>query len=78
MHVSTVGAHYLNSSFPEKIILFDGVCIFCNRFVVYIINHDPKGKFKFASLQSTIGIDILAGKSELSDFQNSMVYISSG
>jgi len=37
------------------IILFDGVCNFCNSSVNFIIEHDRKGYFKFAPLQSEIG-----------------------
>ena len=39
----------------ENIILFDGVCNLCNHSVQFIIKRDPKGHFKFASLQSEIG-----------------------
>lgn len=39
----------------EAIVLFDGVCNFCNSSVNFIIEHDKKGKFKFAPLQSEIG-----------------------
>jgi predicted DCC family thiol-disulfide oxidoreductase YuxK len=41
------------------IILFDGVCNLCNRSVQFIIKRDPKGKFKFASLQSEPGQTLL-------------------
>ena len=34
------------------ILLFDGVCNLCNGIVQFTIKRDPKGKFKFASLQS--------------------------
>ncbi len=37
------------------IILFDGVCNFCNSSVNYVIDHDPTGYFKFAALQSEAG-----------------------
>ncbi len=36
----------------ENIILFDGVCTFCNRFVQFVIARDPRVKFHLASLQS--------------------------
>jgi predicted DCC family thiol-disulfide oxidoreductase YuxK len=39
----------------SSIVLFDGVCNFCNGAVNFIIRHDPDGKFKFAPLQSTFG-----------------------
>ncbi len=35
-----------------RIILFDGQCNVCNRFVQFVIRRDPAGKFQFAPLQS--------------------------
>ncbi|HLA55385.1 MAG TPA: thiol-disulfide oxidoreductase DCC family protein [Flavobacterium sp.] len=43
----------------KKIILFDGVCNLCNSAVQFIIRHDKKDQFRFAALQSEIGIAIL-------------------
>lgn len=43
----------MHSSYP--IILFDGVCNFCNDTINTIINLDQKGVFKFAPIQSEIG-----------------------
>jgi len=37
------------------IILFDGVCNFCNSSVNFIIRHDKKKRYKFAALQSNVG-----------------------
>lgn len=39
----------------SAIILFDGVCNFCNGSVNFIIERDAKSYFKFATLQSEIG-----------------------
>jgi predicted DCC family thiol-disulfide oxidoreductase YuxK len=36
----------------HPVIYFDGECNLCNGFVQYVINHDPKGLFRFSSLQS--------------------------
>ncbi len=43
--------------FPEgkKIVLFDGVCNLCHNFVQFIIKHDKKDVYRFASLQSGYG-----------------------
>ena len=38
----------------SAIILFDGVCNFCNSSVNFIIERDRAGYFKFAPLQSEI------------------------
>jgi predicted DCC family thiol-disulfide oxidoreductase YuxK len=35
-------------------ILFDGVCNFCNASINFVMDHDAKGYFRFASLQSRI------------------------
>jgi len=39
----------------KKIVLFDGVCNFCNSSVRFIIKRDKKDIFRFASLQSDLG-----------------------
>jgi predicted DCC family thiol-disulfide oxidoreductase YuxK len=39
----------------HAVVLFDGVCNFCNRSVNWIIRRDKGGYFRFASLQSDAG-----------------------
>lgn len=41
------------------IVLFDGVCKFCNNSVNFIIDHDPAGRIQFAALQSATGQRLL-------------------
>lgn len=41
----------------SAVVLFDGVCNFCNGAVNFIIARDGDGYFKFAPLQSEIGIE---------------------
>jgi predicted DCC family thiol-disulfide oxidoreductase YuxK len=41
------------------ILLFDGVCNFCNSAVNFVIDHDRSGRFRFASLQSDAGRALL-------------------
>ena len=36
----------------KNIILFDGVCNFCNYWVNFVIQRDKKDSFRFAALQS--------------------------
>jgi predicted DCC family thiol-disulfide oxidoreductase YuxK len=43
----------------KGIVLFDGVCNFCNSSVNFIIDRDKNDYFRFASLQSEAGIEIL-------------------
>ena len=42
----------------NRIILFDGVCQFCDKSVQFILKRDPNGKFSFSSLQSDTGIQL--------------------
>lgn len=37
------------------VILFDGVCNFCNSSVQFVIKRDPKRYFRYAPLQSAYG-----------------------
>lgn len=43
----------------RRIILFDGVCNFCNRTVNTIIAHDKLGRYQFAPLQSKAAAEIM-------------------
>lgn len=39
----------------HPVVLFDGVCNFCDGAVQFIIRHDPRGVFRFAAYQSEAG-----------------------
>lgn len=56
------------------IVLFDGDCHFCDWSVQFIIKHDRKGIYYFASLQSERG-KMLLEKYQLSFDINSLVLI---
>lgn len=50
----------LNCSVADNpVILFDGICNLCNGAVQFVIKHDRAGLFKFASLQSDAGRQLL-------------------
>lgn len=40
---------------PEGLILYDGVCLFCSRWVRWIIERDREGRFRFVAIQSEQG-----------------------
>lgn len=58
----------------HPILLFDGVCNYCNSWINFIIRHDKKKKFKFAALQSNIGKKLLK-QYDISEQQESVVLI---
>ena len=44
----------------HPILLYDGVCGLCNRFIQFILRRDRNAIFRFASLQSPLAARILA------------------
>src|SRR5882762_1006850 len=44
--------HPMPSASPNPIVLYDGVCGFCNRIVQFILKRDSRDRFRFATLQS--------------------------
>lgn len=61
----------------HPIILFDGVCNFCNFWVNFVIDNDKKDTFRFAALQSEKG-QLLLKKLKLntSDFDTFVLIVS--
>jgi predicted DCC family thiol-disulfide oxidoreductase YuxK len=39
----------------NTVLFFDGVCMLCNRMMQFVIRHDKKKRFRFATLQSEHG-----------------------
>ncbi len=60
------------------IILFDGVCNMCNASVNFIIDRDKANKFKFASLQSETGKNLLVKFQKDAEKLDSVVLITQG
>lgn len=52
------------------IVLFDGVCNLCQASVQFIIRHDPAARFQFASLQSGVAAELLAGRGRTPDLDS--------
>ncbi len=67
----------MNTPQQQKIVLFDGVCNFCNGSVNFIIRNDPDKKFKFAALQSEVGTE-QKEKFGIGDDVDSVVLIEDG
>ncbi|MFC6860847.1 thiol-disulfide oxidoreductase DCC family protein [Zunongwangia atlantica] len=62
----------------KKIILFDGVCNLCNDAVIFIIKHDKNDKFRFASLQSDLGRQLLEERNIDPNYLDSIILIEPG
>lgn len=59
------------------IILFDGICNFCDSSVQFIIRYDQAAYFQFASIQSDVGQALLA-KYNVSENVDSVILIEHG
>jgi predicted DCC family thiol-disulfide oxidoreductase YuxK len=44
-----------DASTNNPVMLYDGVCGFCNKSVQLILDHDKQGRMRFAALQSDYG-----------------------
>jgi predicted DCC family thiol-disulfide oxidoreductase YuxK len=42
----------------DGLILFDGVCVFCSRWVRFVIDRDPERRFRFVAIQSDAGREL--------------------
>ncbi|HEY9048411.1 MAG TPA: thiol-disulfide oxidoreductase DCC family protein [Ohtaekwangia sp.] len=62
----------------HTVVLFDGVCNLCNGTVQFIIKRDPKGIFRFASLQSSYAQVLLKQVGLPSDQLYSIIVIEQG
>lgn len=48
-----------NNTVQNIIVLFDGECLFCNFWVNFLLDRDPKDVFRFAALQSDVAKSLL-------------------
>ncbi len=59
----------------NAVVLFDGVCNFCNSSVRFIVRHDESGRFHFAPLQSEVGKRLLEQHHLPTDAMSTMVLL---
>jgi len=62
----------------KKIILFDGVCNLCNGFAQFVIKRDKQDVFRYASLQSKIGQQLVSERGIDTKTIDSVVLIEPG
>ena len=61
----------------HPVLLYDGVCGFCNKSVRFVLRHDKRKKLSFASLQSGYGRSVLTRHPELYAV-DSLVFVERG
>lgn len=62
----------------RHIVIYDGVCHFCNRAVHFILKRDPAGIFVFTPMQSEVGQSLLAQYEIRNTGIDSLVLIKQG
>lgn len=62
----------------HPILLFDGVCSLCDRSVQFVLDHEPAGVIRFASLQSTAGRDAMTACGLDPETVASVVFVEAG
>lgn len=60
---------------PHPVILFDGLCSFCDGTVSFIVRRDPRAHFRFAPLQSEVGQRLLRAHRLPTDDWDTLVLI---
>ena len=68
----------INSQPPTCTVLFDGICHFCAWSVQFIIRRDPRAVFRFASLQSDTGRQLMSEHGLDPNTMDSFVLIEDG
>lgn len=62
----------------HPVLLFDGVCNLCNRWIRFVIERDPDATFRFAPLQSDVAGELLAECDLPRDHLDSVVLVEGG
>lgn len=60
------------------VIVFDGVCVLCSRWVDFILRHDADGQFKLAAMQGVHGRALLANHGLSPDDPSSLLLVQAG
>lgn len=60
------------------IVIFDGVCVFCNGAVRFIIKRDPESIFTFSPMQSEVAQSLIKKHHVSEEILNSLMLIKNG
>ena len=72
-------ANALHSLQPDdRVVLFDNVCNLCSSSVQFILRHNKDQTIKFASVQSTLGAEVLRAYGLPTDVYETMIYLEDG
>lgn len=62
----------------KTVVLFDGVCNFCNATINFLIDRDPTDRFRFAAQQSNIGQKVMQQHGLTDLMLNTIIVLDNG
>lgn len=62
----------------HNIVLFDAICVLCNGWAKFLIQHDRQAQFKLASVQSPLGQAILKHYGMSTEDYSTMLVVCDG
>lgn len=62
---------------PPRLVLYDGVCGFCDGAVQWLLAHDPAGRLHFAPLQGEAAAALRRQHPEIPEDLDTMVFVES-
>jgi len=68
----------MNETIPDKLVLYDGVCGLCERFVQFTLKRDHQKAFLFAPLQGETAERVRAAYPQLPSTLSTVGYVSNG
>jgi predicted DCC family thiol-disulfide oxidoreductase YuxK len=63
---------------PDRLILFDGVCVLCSGWIDFVIARDPGQRYRFVAIQSALGRALAARFGIDPDMPQSNVLVRDG
>jgi len=61
---------------PSRVVLFDGVCVFCEGAVRWLIARDPQARLRFAALQGETAAALRRAHPEIPEELETLVYVA--
>lgn len=68
----------MSAELDHPVIVFDGVCVLCSRWVDFILRHDRAGSLRLAAMQGTHGRSLLLAHGLSPDDPASFLLVDDG
>jgi predicted DCC family thiol-disulfide oxidoreductase YuxK len=68
----------MNDATQGPVIVYDGVCLLCSRWIRFLLQHDEAGIYRFAAMQSDSGRQLLISHGLDPDSPFSMLLVENG